>query len=358
VELGTATTPELGLVRVDDDEAAALTADFASEPVDLSGGPVRWQLLRLAADRHVLLIVCHHIAFDGWSLGVLVRELSELYVPAGHRPGPPPEPLALQYADFAVWQRGQSFDDELRFWTRELATQAPPLNLPAARPRPAQVTFGGRLLRFDVDPADVTRLAELAHRTGVPPFSLLTAVFGLTLASDTGEPDVMIGAPVANRVRPELERLIGVFINTVCLRVTIEDGDTFHRLLQRVDRMCRAALGHAEVPFEDVVRAVNPPRDPSRNQLFQAMLVYQNSPLPPLSLPGLDASVDQLDTGASKFDLTLYVEDDAGGYRCYLEYATGVLDTDGADRIAARFRSLLATCAQDPDAPVTHHRKR
>jgi Condensation domain len=351
--------PELAVARVADGDVPALAGAFASEPIDLSGGPVRWRLLRLAADRHVLLIACHHIAFDGWSLGVLVRELSQLYVPVGHRAGPPPEPLGLQYADFAQWQQDRSFDEELRFWTRELATQPPPLDFPTGRPRPERVTFRGRLSRFGVDPADVRRLAEVAHRAGAPPFSLLIAVFGLTLASCTGEPDMMIGAPVANRVRPELERLIGVFINTVCLRVSIEDTDTFHTLLHRANRTCQAALGHAEVPFEQVVQAVNPPRDPSRNQLFQAMLVYQNSPLPPLALPGLEAAVEQLDTGASKFDLTLYVEDTAaGGYRCYLEYNTGVLDTVWADRIAERFRSLLAVCARDPEVPVAPHWRR
>ncbi|WIN00885.1 condensation domain-containing protein [Actinoplanes oblitus] len=331
--------------------AEAEVGTLAREPIDLSHGPLRLRLLRRAADRHVLLIVCHHIAFDGWSLGVLVAELSAYYGTAAELPD-----LPVRYTDFARWQRDRAaagdFEADLRHWTRELAGEPPPLDFPTGRPRPARLTFRGRIHRFAVDPPVVRRLGELAQRERTPGFSILTAAFAATLGSLTGRRRMTIGSPVANRVRPELESLIGVFINTVCLRVAIEEGDTFRTLLHRAHRTCQAALSRAEAPFELVVRRVNPPRDPSRNPLYSAMLVYQNSPLPPFALPGLTAEVEQLDTGTAKVDLTLYVEDRSGGFRCSLEHNTDLLDETWAARIAGRFQALLAAGVARPDTLV------
>jgi amino acid adenylation domain-containing protein/thioester reductase-like protein len=352
-------TEDLGALPPAERDAALgqRVAEEAARPFDLARAPlVRVLLLRAAPEDHVLVLTLHHAVCDGWSLGVLAREASALYAAfAAGLPSPLP-PLAVQYADFAAWQRarldGEGLAAGLAFWRDQLADAPAALELPTDRPRPAVPSFRGALRSFQLGPALTAAVASLARAEGATPFMVLLAAFQALLARVSGQDDVSVGTPIANRPRLETEGLVGFFVNTLALRTRLAGVPTFRALVARVRETALAAYAHQEVPFELVVDAVAPARDPGRSPLVQVMLAVHNTPQPPLDLGGLRVSPLALASATAKFDLTLSLVPDGEGLTGALEYSTDLFDDATAARLVALFETLLAGATAEPDAPL------
>ena len=337
-----------------DRQASSLIREEAGRPFDLRTGPLlRLGLLRLAADEHILLLTLHHIASDGWSMGVLVHEVTALYAAfAEGRPSPLPE-LAVQYGDFAAWQRswlqGAVLDGEIAYWRRQLAGLPPTLELPTDRPRPAVQSFRGasRPVRL---PGALTRQVEaLGRREGATLFMVLLAGFQVLLARTSGQQDLAVGSPVAGRNRVETEGLIGFFVNTLVLRGDLTGDPTFRELLRRVRETALDAYSHQDVPFEKLVQELAPQRNLAHAPLFQVVLTLQNTPARPLELPGLAVDLLAVETGTAKFDLTLTLQEDDGMLAGSLEHNAGLFDVATMERLLDRLLRLTAAAAMDPD---------
>jgi amino acid adenylation domain-containing protein len=334
------------------EESLRLAAEEADLPFDLAAGPLwRVRLARLAAEEHVLLINLHHIVCDGWSVGLLTRELAALYEAfrAG-RPSPLPA-LPVQYADFAAWQRrrlsGPVLEELVRAWKERLAPPLPVLELPVDRPRPAVETHRGSRFLFEVPAGSVARLAELGRQGGATLFMALTAAFNALLLRYTGQEDVLIGTPVAGRNRAEIEGLIGLFVNTLVLRTDLEGDPDFGTLLGRVRQAVLWASRHEELPFEKLVEEVQVERALGHSPLFVVMLALQNAPPAPLALPGLELERLELSTRTAKFELTLDLTERLdggliGGLAGALEYNVDLFDDVTISRLSKHFTHMLA----------------
>jgi myxalamid-type nonribosomal peptide synthetase MxaA len=332
-----------------------LADDEARRPFDLSRGPMlRTSLLRLADRDHVLLLTLSHSVADAWSVGVLVRELTALYAACCQGlPSPLPE-LPIQYADFALWQRqtltGETLERQLAFWRGQLAGAPPLLELPADRPRPSVQSFRGATLPVAIPRTEVEPVKALCQAEGATLFMALLATFQLALHRYSGQPEIVVGTPVANRGRVELEGLIGFFANTLALRTSLAGDPSFRELLGRVRTVARGALAHHDLPFERLVEELQPERDLAYTPLFQTMFVLQNAPMPELEMAGLTVRQMELDTATAKFDLTLNLaEDEEGSLVGWIEYATDLFDRDRIARLAGHFRTLLAEAAAVPE---------
>ncbi|HWS54702.1 MAG TPA: amino acid adenylation domain-containing protein, partial [Pyrinomonadaceae bacterium] len=259
-----------------EEEARRLAAEESQRPFDLAAGPLfRASLLRLAGDEHVLLVTAHHIVSDGWSIGILVNELSALYAAFVRNEEPQLAELPIQYADYAAWQRqwlsGRLLDEQLRYWRERLSGAPPVLELPTDRPRPPVQTFRGSTHRFALSAETSRAAARLAEREGATPFMLLLAAFDALLYRYTGQSDVVVGTAVAGRTRAETERLIGFFVNTLALRTEVRGDEPFRGLLAKVREACLGAYAHQEAPFERVVEGARPERSLGHAPLFQVM---------------------------------------------------------------------------------------
>lgn len=315
-------------------EAWRLATEEVRRPFDLSRGPlVRALLLRLDEEDHLLVLTIHHIAADGWSMGILVREMAEFY--AARRGGRPPTlpELPVQYADFARWQRGwlggEVLEREVAYWRGKLAGLPPLLDLPTDRPRRAAQSFRGGLIRFDWPGSPAHELHELCRAQGASRFMALMAAFAVLLARYSGQLDLAVGVAVANRTRAEIEPLIGFFVNTLPLRVDLSGDPSFGELLRRVRETSLEAFAHQDLPFEKLVDAFRPERNLSHMPLVQVLFAYQNAPFEPLRLEGLtvaDMEVDKLDTGTAKTDLVVTVEDTGSGLGGYFQYSADLFE--------------------------------
>ncbi|BBA33066.1 putative linear pentadecapeptide gramicidin synthetase LgrB [Methylocaldum marinum] len=340
----------------DADRAAAFERRIADEtrrPFDLAHGPLlRASLVRLAPDRHGLLLNLHHIVSDGWSMAVLVRELSTLYAAyALHQPAALP-PLPIQYADYAQWQRtrlsGEVLDRQLRYWQQQLAGAPTLLELPTDHPRPPVQRFHGATRPLALDPALTQALRALSRRLGATLFMTLLSAFLTLLARYSRQDDLVVGTPVANRNRRETEGLIGFFVNTLVLRVDLAGNPAFEEVVARVRQRALDAYAHQEVPFERIVEAVQPERSLSHSPLFQVMFVLQNTPEATLTLPGLTLSPLPLQGVAAKFDLTLVLSDSEAGLHGVWEYSTDLFEAETIDRLGRHFDCLLRGIVADP----------
>ena len=317
----------------------------ATRIFDLQSGPLfRCVLYRTAPDRHYLLLILHHIIADGWSIGVLLRELATLYTDTVlGKPSSLPAPL-LQYRDYARWQRDQAGDGDyggaLARWVARLDGAPRELELPSDRPRPPAESHRGATQPFRLPMELAEGLRTLSRRQGATLFMTLLALFDTLLWKYTGQQDLVVGTPVANRPRVELESLVGVFVNTLLLRTRLEPSLTFAEALGRVRDTTLDALGDEDVPFERLVQALRPERDLSRNPLFQVMFVLQNMPQRPVDLPGLQLRALDVDRGAAQLDLTLYMVETAEGLSGFVEYATDLFDADRIARMTGHFEQL------------------
>ncbi|MEH0516599.1 amino acid adenylation domain-containing protein [Streptomyces sp. B21-079] len=340
------------------EEAASLEA---RRPFDLERGPLlRARLLRSADDRHELLLTLHHAASDGWSVDVLLRDLGALYAAATGADAQPPAPLTVGYADYAEWQRrfldAGVGERQLAYWTERLRAAPPTLDLPTDRPRPAVPRYTGEVLPLRLAAPLAARLAEVSRAHGATAFMTLLAVFQLLLGRYAGARDVSVGSPVSGRTRPELEQLIGFFVNTLVLRTRWEDEPTFAELLERVRETTLGAYDHQDVPFEQIVEAVRPPRDPGRSPLFQVMFSQQNVPRTTAALPGLSVAVREVPGGIAKFDLTVAWDEapSATGELCgHVEYDVDLFDRATVERMMRHYVSLLRSALAEPAARVS-----
>jgi amino acid adenylation domain-containing protein len=334
-----------------------LARQEALTPFSLTSGPLlRATLVRLGAAEHVLLLTMHHIVSDGWSVAVLVRELATLYQARPHERATALPPLPIQYADHAHWQRSLmaagSLQGSLAFWQRTLAAPLPALELPTDHPRPALPSFRGAHLATAVPARLHADLDALARAEGATLFMVLLAAFSTLLYRHSRQHDLVVGTPVANRNRVETEGLIGFFVNLLALRVDLSAQPSFRQLLARVRRTTLDAFAHQDVPFEALVEALHPERDPSRSPLFQAMLVLQNAPPAPLALPGLELELLEWEPGTARYDVTLLVEERNDALQVRLEYALDLFHPDTAQRMLGHFLRLLEAATLAPDTPI------
>jgi non-ribosomal peptide synthetase component F len=340
--------------------AAAQAREEACRPFDLVSGPLlRALLLRTGPDEHLLLVTLHHIVGDGWSLGVLVRELSELYRARleGREPTPSELPeLPVQYADYAVWQRqwlsGPALAGQLAYWRERLAGAPTALELPADRPRSPLQGARGALLPVTLPAGVGEDLEALARRAGATPFMVLLAAFDALLLRWSGQEDLLVGSPIAHRTRLETEGLIGFFVNTLVLRAEMAGNPSFSELLGRVRSTALGAYAHQDLPFEKLVEELAPPRDPSRTPLFQVALALQNVAPLVLELPGLEIEQLMMDSGTAKFDLTLMFSGAGESLSGALEYRLELFDPPTVKRFIAQLGILLEDAVVRPGRPV------
>src|SRR5919108_3201522 len=334
-------------------ELRRLMAEEAQRPFDLARGPLlRVGLLRLGEETHGLFLTAHHIIADGWSMGVFIRELSALYrAYSTGAPSPLSEPT-IQYADYAQWQRrwlsGEVLEGQLGYWQRQLAGAPALLELPTDRPRPAVQSFRGASECFGLEAELTQGLKALSQRVGVTLFMTLLGAFMALLSRYSGQKDMVVGTPIANRNHRETEELIGCFVNTLVLRVDLAGNPPLEEVLGRVRAGGLEAYAHREGPFERVGEALEPERSLSHSPLFQVMFALQNAPLEELELPGLTLSPLPLESVTAKFDLSLWVRETEAGLVGGGEYSTGLFEAATIKRLGAHFQNLLRGMVEDP----------
>jgi amino acid adenylation domain-containing protein/non-ribosomal peptide synthase protein (TIGR01720 family) len=338
-------------------EARRLATEEARRPFDLSRGPLlRTTLLRLEPRRHVLLLTLHHVVSDGWSMDVLLREMGVLYDAFSRGEPSPLPPLPVQYADYAAWQRswlqGEALEEQLGWWREQLAGAQTGLELPTDRPRPALVTHRGGVATRRLPRALSDSLRAFHRREGVTPFMTYLAALQALLYRYSGQEDLTVGSPVSGRGRPELESLIGFFVNTLVLRARLSPRTTFRELLAQARERVLGAFSHQELPFEQLVEALQPERDLSRPPLFQVMLVHQQGLALERALPGLTLRPLPVDGGTAKFDLTLYVTEGEQGLETALEYNADLFEPETAARMLGHLEILLEGLVARPERSV------
>ncbi len=340
-----------------DAQLRKIAAQEARARFDLALGPmIRGRLVRTAEQEHVLLLTMHHIVADGWSMGVLIRELSALYSAFNEKRTDPLPPLSIQYADYAVWQRewlaGGAMERQLAFWMQHLSSAPAMLELPTDRPRPAAQSFRGDSVSVAISSELTTQLKALAKRQGTTIFVVLHTAFAILLARLGAARDIVIGVPVANRQRTEIEPLIGFFVNTLALRTRLSEDATVGSVLEQIKTEMLAAQDNQDVPFEKVVEALNPQRTLSRSPVFQVMLVLQNMPRGELKLPGLTLAPQSLGSHTEKFDLTLTLNETQNGIAGTFSHATDLFDRSTIERWGGSFAAVLAQMARDIAQPI------
>ncbi len=334
-------------------EVARQSAADARDPFDLSRDRMlRAQLLWLEAEVHILLLTLHHIAFDGWSAEILVRELAVLYEAFSQgKPSPLPQ-LPIQYADFAVWQRhwlqGDVLERHLRYWTAQLAGAPALLQLPTDHPRPSVESFRGRAITFDVGAALMQQLQALSQQAGATLFMTLLAAFQVLMGRYSGQDDIVVGSPIANRTRQEIEPLIGFFVNTLALRVDLSSNPTFLELLAQVRQITQAAYEHQDVPFERLVEELPMERALNYNPVVQAVFALQRAPIHAFELPGLRVTPLPLALERVRFDLEIHLWERPDRLDGYCIYSTDLFEESTMTRLIGCFRTLLAAIVADP----------
>ena len=329
----------------------------ATTPFNLEIAPLmRCNLYQLQNEEYVFLLTMHHIVSDAWSMGVLIRELSSLYKAFTRREPSPLAKLPIQYADFAVWQRKwlsrEVLQNKLNYWLAQLHGAPELLQLPIDRPRPTVQTYQGSTQYFTLN-ADLTKkLRILCRDSGTTVFMTLYAAFATLLYSYSGQSDILIGSPIANRNYSEIESLIGFFVNTLVLRTNVEDNLSFEKLLSQVRETTLKAYEHQDVPFEKVVEALQPKRSLSYSPLFQVMFVLQNAPLGKLELPGTKWSNLNKDSVIAKFDLTVSITEGERELVCKWKYNNDLFDGSTIERMANHFQNLLCMIVENPQQSV------
>ncbi|MCB0167720.1 MAG: amino acid adenylation domain-containing protein, partial [Anaerolineae bacterium] len=329
----------------------------ALRPFDLSRDlMLRASLLWLSQTEVVLLLTMHHIAADGWSSSVLIAEVTALYQAFCQEKVAALPTLPLQYADFAAWQHQppaqQALAEHLAYWQNRFAQTPPLLALPTDHPRPPQATYQGAHLSFTLPPELSQKLETLSHQQGATLFMTLLAAFKTLLFRYSGQTDLVVGSPIANRTRPELESLIGFFVNTLPFRSDLSGDPTFLALLDQIKQTSQDAYEHQALPFERLVDAVQPERHLSHSPLFQVMFIWQNMPQPALSLPGLEISPLTVQFPIAKFDLTLTMEPTEQGLVGIWEYNTALFEPATIERMSGHFQTLLAAIIDNPDRSI------
>ncbi|MEC4812178.1 MAG: amino acid adenylation domain-containing protein [Scytonema sp. PMC 1069.18] len=334
-----------------------IVRDEMERPFDLTSDlMLRGCLLQLSSQEHILLLVIHHIAADAWSNSILFDELTQLYQAfIEGKPNPLPK-LPIQYADFAVWQRewlsGEVLEKQLNYWKQQLASATPVLELPTDRSRPPVQTYRGSYLSSKLPQNLLQSLNALSRQEGVTLFMTLLAAFQTLLYRYSGQEDILVGSPIANRNRTEIEKLIGFFVNTLVLRTDMSNNPSFRELLQRVRKVAMSAYVNQDLPFEKLVEELQPERSLSYNPLFQVMFTLTNAPNQALELPGLSIAPIEVENFTSKFDLTLFVTETEQGLHCGWEYNTDLFEDSTIARMNGHFQILLEAIVANPQQNI------
>ncbi|MGB7921969.1 MAG: amino acid adenylation domain-containing protein [Pyrinomonadaceae bacterium] len=338
-------------------EARTLAITESQRPFDLSQGPLlRASLLRLATEEHVLLVTMHHIISDGWSIGVLIHEMSALYEAYSRGEESPLEELAIQYADYAVWQRewlqGDVLDQQLDYWKQQLAGAPQVLELPTDHPRPPVQSYKGASQRFQLSEELSGELKRLSQQQGVTLYMLMLAAFQTLLSRYSKQDDIVVGLPIAGRNRLETEPLIGFFVNALVLRTQLSGNQSFVELLGRVRDVTLEAYAHQDIPLDKLVEELQPERNASHTPLFQVTFGLQNAPQEASELPGLTLSPLSLDDETVRFDLTVWVTDEPTGLRLLWSYRTDLFEEATIKRMQGNFEVLLNSVIAQPEAQL------
>ncbi|NEO97867.1 MAG: amino acid adenylation domain-containing protein, partial [Symploca sp. SIO2E9] len=338
--------------------AQQLAQQQANQAFDLEKESlIRATLIVLSETQQWLVVCMHHIVSDGWSTGVFIQELTTLYNAYIRGEPSPLTPLPIQYADFALWQRewlqGEVLQQQLSYWQRQLAEAPDLLSLPTDRPRPAVQTFAGAYQQFALSAELSSQLTQLSQKQGVTLFMTLLAAFDTLLYRYTGQEDIVVGSPIANRSQDELEELIGFFVNTLVLRADLSSNPSFNELLSRVREMAMDAYAHQNLPLEMLVEALQPERDLSYTPLFQVMFALQDETLSQVELTGLRVSPLQLASQTAKFDLTLAMENRADGLVGWWEYSTDLFDASTIERMTGHWVTLLEGIVSNPQQRIS-----
>jgi len=337
-----------------EDRLKILEAQEAHRVFDLEQTPlVRAVLVKLDDERYVLLMTLHHIVSDEWSLRLLIKEVGTYYQ-AFKNGNPSLEPeLPIQYADFAVWQRGERYDKQIAYWKQYLEAAPTALELPTDRPRASVMSYRGANHEFKLSPETSAALIRLSRQADTTLFVVMMAAFTVLLSRCSGQDDICVGYPIANRNRRDIENLIGFFVNTQVLRTDLSGNPTFTELLNRVRKNTLDAQNNQDLPFERLIEALKLERELNRTPLFQTMLVYQNAPMDALSISELHFKLADANMNAAKFDLTLNVSKSEDALRCGFNYSTDLFDAATMVRMAEHLQQLLGGIVNCPDVPVS-----
>ncbi|MEH1860172.1 MAG: amino acid adenylation domain-containing protein [Nostoc sp.] len=357
----TVTLPLVNLLSMPEAErhtqVERLTTEIAQKPFDLVTGPLlRVMLLQRGVEEYLLLFTIHHIAVDGWSIGVLIRELAVLYEAFSTSKISPLPDISIQYADFAIWQRqwlqGELQKTQLSYWKQQLAGTST-LALPTDRPRTPVQSFRGAIASFELSASLTNMLRSLSNQEGVTLFMTLLGALQALLYRYTGQEDICVGSPIANRNQSEIQGLIGFFVNTLVLRTYLSDNPSFLELLNRVREVCVGAYAHADIPFEQLVEELQPDRNLSHMPLFQVMFAWQEDTQKELTLPGLTLNWLPTHGQTAKFDLTLHIVNAEPELRGCLEYDIDLFDAETITRIVEHFCTLLEGIVANPQARLS-----
>ncbi|BAY48981.1 nonribosomal protein synthetase [Scytonema sp. HK-05] len=340
-------------------ETLRLATAEAQRCFDLEKGPLlRVILLQMRKTEYVLLFTMHHIVSDAWSTGLLIRELVLLYKAFSTGQSSPLPELPIQYADFAVWQRhwlqGEIRESQLFYWKQQLSGELPVLQLPTDYSRPITPTYRGSRQFLTLSKSLTEKLKDLSHRENVTLFMTLLAAFQTLLYRYTRQEDILVGSPIANRNRSELEGVIGFFVNTLVLRTDLSGSPSFRQLLDRVKEVTLGAYAHQDLPFEQLVQAVQPDRNLNQNPLFEVLFSLQNTAMPVWQLPNLTLTPLHINNNTAKFDLTLLMEDTEEGLVATFEYNTDLFDRDSIHRMLGHFSTLLDAIVANPDNAIAN----
>jgi amino acid adenylation domain-containing protein len=339
-------------------EVEKLAQQEAEKPFDLERDSLlRVALLKCDRTEYIILFTTHHIVSDDWSTGILIQEIATLYQALREEKASPLPELSIQYADFAVWQRqwleGKAQSTQLKYWQEQLGSNLTILNLPTDYPRPIQLTYQGATESFTLSPALTQALKALCQREGVTLFMLLLTAFKLLLHRYSHQEDIIVGVPIANRNRAEIEGLIGFFVNTLVLRTNLEGNPSLRELLQRVKQVTLGAYSNQDLPFEKLVEELKPERHLNRNPLFDVMFALQNATESKLTLPGLTLSSIEAENQTAKFDLSLDIFEANSGLSGVFEYSTDLFKPSTIARMAGHFQVLLEAIATQPETPIS-----
>ncbi|MEJ2636856.1 MAG: amino acid adenylation domain-containing protein [Calditrichia bacterium] len=342
---------------VQEDKAREIAKKEALKPFDLKNGPLfRVALLRLAAEDHIVLFTMHHTVSDGWSVGVLIHEISVSYDAVLNNSAAELPELKIQYADYAAWQRkllsGPVYDNQLAYWKNQLDGIPPVLELPFDRPRPSTQSSRGANRSVLLSRELTDKLRELSRRESVTLFMTVLAAFQSLLQRLSGQNDVVVGTPIAGRTHLALENLIGFFVNTLALRANFSESPTFRELLRQVRDVTLGAYRHQDLPFEKLVEELHPVRDMSHQPIFQVMLVFQNLPMQAFGISDLSVEPFLFETGTAAFDLSLIMMETEDGLISNFEYNADLFDESTIERMLEHFELLLQNIVADPDQKV------
>jgi amino acid adenylation domain-containing protein len=340
-----------------DTEARRIAGRMLEQPFDLGSKPLlRAHLLRFGYDTHVLLFTLHHIVGDGWSMGILVNEVTALYEAFSSGRGSPLPELAVQYADFALWQRqcfqGDFLEEQLAYWRSRLGGNLTPLRLPADRPLPSSPTYRGARLTMPLPVRACGTLRSVSRNEGVTMFMVLLAVFKVLLRRYIGRDDILVGTAIANRNRAEIEGLIGFFVNMLPLRTDLSGNPRFIELVHSVSDTALGAYAHQDLPFEKMVEHLQPERGLSQTPLINVAFGLQNTPRPRLTLPRLDIDLFEVENETARFELTLWIMEASDGLYATWTYSKDLFEPETITRMHSRFETLLQRIAENPSVRI------